>query len=328
MSERSGRIVGGICVALILAGCSGSENGGATVGSAQRPSVSEQVSPVDLAPADSWRRWGGPRGDFKVSATGLADVWPAEGPPVLWDRPLGGGYSAIVVDAGSLYTMYRDGKDDVVIALDAIDGATAWEHRYTAPTYESQSVQFGKGPNATPLVLDDRLITLGYTGVLSCIERGTGDLLWSHDLIEDFGGDVLDFGYSASPIEHDGRVVVLIGGLRHGVVAFDPADGSIAWSGPVTSVSYATPIVIDVDGQLQLVYMSADEIVGLDAGSGEKQWSFPVVNQYRNNATGPHFGEGNLLWVATQLDGGTRALHLTRDGGTTKVEELWSTEKL
>jgi hypothetical protein len=276
----------------------------------------------------SWRQWGGPSGDFIVDARDLADSWPAAGPPVLWQRPLGGGYASIAADSGTLFTLYRDGDEDVVVALAAADGATVWEHRYRAPARAENQTEFGVGPNATPLVLDDRVVTLGYTGVLTCLDRENGKILWSHELIEDFDGEVLEFGYSASPILHDGNVIVLVGGKRHGAVAFDPADGSVAWSGPPTGVSYATPSVIDVDGQQQLVYFSADEIIGLDAGNGRRLWSFPVVNRYRNNATDARWSEDNLLWVATQLDGGTRALRLSREGETTRVEEVWSSNRL
>jgi hypothetical protein len=79
---------------------------------------------------------------------------------------------------------------------------------------------------------------------------------------------------------------------------------------------------------LQLIYFSADEIIGLNAGNGVRLWSFPVVNQYRNNATPPLWGDDGLLWVATQLDGGTRALRLTREGEATKVGEVWSSNQL
>ena len=294
----------------------------------ERTPVAPGIASARSAPGGSWRQWGGPRGDFKVDVRGLAEMWPTEGPPVLWSRPLGIGYSAIAIDAGQLFTMYRDGDEDVVVVMRAADGSTLWEHRYPARANKGNLTQFGTGPHATPLVLDNRVITLGYTGVLNCLERKSGSVLWSHELIKEFGGAALEFGYSASPIVHDGRVIVLVGGERHGVVAFDPADGSVAWYGPPTSVSYATPIVIDVDGQLQLVYFSADEIIAVEPGSGKKLWRFPVVNQYRNNSTGPHWGNDNLLWVATQMDGGTRALRLERDAKGTQVEEVWVSNKL
>jgi outer membrane protein assembly factor BamB len=289
------------------------------------PAVPEMV----LSRAEgSWPQWGGPAGDFQIEVDGLADSWPIEGPPELWKRSLGEGYSGIVTDSGELFTMYRDGDDEVVVSLAADDGAAIWEHRYPARPRSGNVVQFGKGPNATPLLLSDRVLTLGYSGALICLSRDEGKVLWSYDLVEDLEGDVMEFGYAASPILHAGKVIVLVGGKRAGAVAFDPRDGTIAWSGPATSVSYATPTVIEVDGQLQLVYFSADEIIGLDVSNGRRLWSHPVVNQYRNHATGPLWGSGNLLWVATQSDGGTRGLRLSRVGDETRVEEVWSTNKI
>jgi outer membrane protein assembly factor BamB len=52
--------------------------------------------------------------------------------------------------------------DEAVVALDAKTGATIWEHRYPARTgYEDFS--FGPGPHATPLVVGDRVFTVGPT---------------------------------------------------------------------------------------------------------------------------------------------------------------------
>ncbi len=56
-----------------------------------------------------WTQWGGPNQDFKAQSTGLADKWGDDGPRRLWERDLGEGYSAILVDGGRLYTMYRPG---------------------------------------------------------------------------------------------------------------------------------------------------------------------------------------------------------------------------
>ena len=41
----------------------------------------------------AWTQWGGPYGNFHTDATGIKDTWPAAGPPVVWKRALGEGYS-------------------------------------------------------------------------------------------------------------------------------------------------------------------------------------------------------------------------------------------
>src|ERR1051326_9208821 len=91
------------------------------------------MSSAVMAQSTDWSQWGGPHRDFKSDATGLAASWPTSGPRRLWSRELGDGYSAIAAEGGKLYTMYRSGEQDVVVALDAATGKTVWEYRYDAP---------------------------------------------------------------------------------------------------------------------------------------------------------------------------------------------------
>ena len=141
-----------------------------------------------------WRKWGGPNGDFIVDSAELAERWPTDGPPELWSRPLGAGHSAILVADGRLFTMYRTAHgpgggspfagEETVIALDANTGDTLWEY-----TYESKVQDFGQGgaPHATPLLVDDRLFTIGTNKELHVFEPTTGDIIWQRDLVDDFG---------------------------------------------------------------------------------------------------------------------------------------------
>ena len=68
-----------------------------------------------------------------MASAPLADAWPADGPPRLWSRELGEGYSAIVAQRDLLVTMYREGGNEVVVALDAGSGTTRWQFSYDAP---------------------------------------------------------------------------------------------------------------------------------------------------------------------------------------------------
>ena len=61
--------------------------------------------------AADWPQWGGPDRDFTLDARALSRNWGDDGPPEIWTRPLGGGFSSIVSDGQSLYVLYRDGAD-------------------------------------------------------------------------------------------------------------------------------------------------------------------------------------------------------------------------
>lgn len=298
--------------------------GGEPVGDGVAPTFAAQAA---LA-ATQWPGFGGPAGNFRVEASGLADRWPDDGPVERWRHPLGAGYSTISVYDDLLYVTSRDDDQDVVQARKTSDGSVLWERRYDAPTREGNAVEFGTGPNATPRVHSEWVFTLSYSGALHAFDRKSGEPVWNRNFMDDFGAELLDFGFSASPIVHDGKLIVLVGGEQQGAMALDPGTGSVIWRGSPSTVSYSTPIVIDVDGQEQLVYFSADQVIGLDVADGTRLWDFPVVNQYRNNATGTSWGANNLLWVPTQLDGGTRVLRLTRNGEETRVEEVWSSNKM
>ena len=279
-------------------------------------------------PATQWPGFGGPAGDFRVETSGLDERWPEGGPVERWNHPLGAGYSTISSYDDLLYVSSRDGDRDVVQARRASDGSVVWEQRYGAPARDGQTVDFGTGPNASPRVHREWVFTLSYSGALHAFDRLTGTPIWNRQLLDDFGAELLDFGFSASPIVHDGKLIVLAGGERQGALALEPGSGSVIWKGAPSSVSYSTPIVIEIGGQEQLVYFSADQIIGLDVADGTRLWDFPVVNQYRNNSTGPLWGASDLLWVPTQRDGGSRVLRLTRNGKETQVEEVWSSNKM
>ena len=129
-----------------------------------------------------WPQWGGPNRNFTVETKELADRWPHDGPKKLWHRTLGEGYSAIVVEHSALYTTYRCGDEEVVISLDASTGKTLWEHAYNAKVIPEPYVdtQHGTGPNATPLLIDDHIYTMGFTAKLHCLNKTTGEIVWFH----------------------------------------------------------------------------------------------------------------------------------------------------
>src|SRR5580693_9152207 len=111
-------------------------------------------------PRAEWPQWGGPARNFHVESAALARAWPESGPRQLWRRPLGEGYSSVLVDGGTLVTMYRREDAEVIIALDASTGATRWEHVYQAPLTHNGYFDVwlnaaGPGPYSTPLIADD-----------------------------------------------------------------------------------------------------------------------------------------------------------------------------
>jgi len=143
---------------------------------------------LTLAPASgpgaAWPQWGGPNRNFVTAAADLAPSWPAAGPRRLWTRPIGDGFSSIVTDGATVYTLARDGADDAVVALDAMTGTPRWTTKYAAPFKETCSERLGPAPRAAPLVAGDRLITISAGGLMNSVERTTGTIRWTRDVLE------------------------------------------------------------------------------------------------------------------------------------------------
>ena len=67
---------------------------------------------------------GGPHRNFNLTSAGLPRHGPKAARARIWSRDLGEGYSSIAAADGILYTMYRKGDRDVVVALAADSGKT------------------------------------------------------------------------------------------------------------------------------------------------------------------------------------------------------------
>jgi outer membrane protein assembly factor BamB len=277
-----------------------------------------------LAQSNDWAQWGGPQRNFKSETKGLATTWPATGPRRLWQRELGEGYSAIAVESGMLFTMYRKGENEIVIALDAATGKTIWEFSYAAPFSTGYDMSNGPGPHATPLVSGNYVFTSGATGKLHCLDKKSGKLVWTHDLLTEFDGTLRVNGYSCSPIVYKNNLVMMVGGPSSSLVAFNRKDGSVAWKKHAFKNSTSSPIVISVDGQDQLVAFMYSEIVGVDPNDGNLLWTHPHRAEFGLNTSTPVWGPDNLLFMSSGYGGGSRVLKLSRAGNKTIVEELWA----
>ena len=282
------------------------------------------LMPVTTALAQDWAQWGGPHRNFISDTKGLATTWPATGPRRLWQRELGEGYSAIAVERGMLFTMYRKGDNEVAIALDAATGKTVWEYSYAAPFSPEYDMSNGPGPHATPLVSGDMVFTSGATGKLNCLDKKTGKLLWSHDLIKEFQGTVRVNGYSCSPIAYKDTIVMMVGGPSSSLVAFNRQNGSVVWKKHDFRNSTSSPIIINVDGQDQLVAFMWSDIVGVDPNNGNLLWSHAHPAEHGLNTSTPVWGPDNLLFMSSGYGGGSRVLKLSRAGDKTTVEEVWA----
>jgi outer membrane protein assembly factor BamB len=255
---------------------------------------------------------------------GLLDPWPENGPPERWRVPLGAGFSALSIAGDRAFTMFgRDGQTWLV-ALDVSDGSTAWEIRFDRMYRNGQ----GDGPRATPTVDGNRVYALSGRGRLVAADTATGEVLWAHDLVEDFGGRAPTWGYAGSPLVEGNLLLVEAGAPGAGVIAFDRITGEEVWRALDTGTGYAAPITVAVAGLRQTIFFTADGVVALDPEDGRVFWRRPWQTSYDVNAATPVFVPPDRLFIASGYGVGSAMLRISSDGDRARADELWSSREL
>lgn len=312
---------------------------------------------------DAWPQFGGPDRNFMCSTKGLADRWPEDGPKQLWKRELGDGYSTIIAEDGVLYTMFRPARSDeemkgeenpkrfgqeveITAAIDAASGQTIWEHKYPSP-YTNLMADFGPGPHTTPLIDGPYLYTIGTNAVMHCFDKKSGKVLWKHDLVEEFGAPIPGRGYGASPIVYKNTIIAVVDRKRdeengeadsddkkpetpaegQSLIAFDRESGSVVWKSQDYPASYASPMLINFQGEEQLVLLMAKDMVAVNPANGALLWHIALTPEGANLSS-PMFNGKDLIFCSSAYDSGSRVVKLTKKDGKTVPEQLWYGRKM
>jgi outer membrane protein assembly factor BamB len=121
---------------------------------------------------------------------------------------------------------------------------------------------------------------------------------------------------------------VLAGGKQNALLKLRQSDGGVIWKRHSLQIAHSSPLLIDVDGQPQVVSLLAQEVIGFDPESGDILWRFKHPTQYGLAVSTPVGAPGNLVFVSSAYEGGSRVLQLTRSGGATQARELWNNRRI
>ena len=278
---------------------------------------------IQTTAAQDWNQWRGPARDGSVSAKNSPVAWPKAFRET-WRVEVGEGYSSPVISGDRVFIHSRRDPEEIVTSINLKDGKVVWQQKYPAPYQKNQyAVEMAKGPNATPLVVGNRLFTLGATGILFAWDTATGRQLWKHDFSSGIDLSKLFCGTAASPIVVDGRVVVQVGSDIHGgkILSLDPTTGATVWEWTGPGPGYASPVLINAGGGSQLVTLTQESIVGLEAKTGKELWSVPFPDEWHENIVTPIWTGSELIVSGTRQ--GTHAYKLQQTGGKWQAAEIW-----
>jgi outer membrane protein assembly factor BamB len=274
------------------------------------------------AVASDWPQFLGPTRNGVSPETGLTTAWSKEGPPVLWQRRVGRGWSSPVVVGNRLILFHRRGEKEVVECLDASNGKEQWKFEY--PTAYVDDFNFDPGPRSTPLIEGDRVYTLGAEGRMHCLELATGKKIWDRPLNDEYKVRKGFFGVATSPVLEGDLLLLNIGGRDAGIVALHKDSGKEVWRATNHAASYSSPVVATIDGVRHALFFSREGIVSLDPANGKERFS----KHWRSrmdasvNAASPVV-VGNEVFFSACYDTGAILLTARKDG----FDEVWNNDE-
>ena len=273
------------------------------------------------AQSSDWPQWRGPNRDGISKETGLLKRWPTNGPPQVWKATgAGKGYSSFAVVKGKLFTMGLRGDREFIVTFDVTTGKQVWATQHGGAFRNDR----GDGPRGTPTVEGDRLYALGGNGDLSCLDVATGKLIWSKNVLTEFGGSNIRWGISESPLVIGDKVLVNAGGRNASIVALKKTDGSVIWKSQSDEAGYSSAIPLDVNGSTQVVFFTAERGVGLDLKDGRLLWEYTrPANDVANVAT--PIARANRVFISSDYGAGGGVVEIKADN---KAQEVYFTKDM
>jgi outer membrane protein assembly factor BamB len=269
----------------------------------------------------NWPQWRGPNRDGISKETGLLKQWPAEGPPLAWKTiGAGRGYSSFSISDGRLYTMGLRGDREFIVAFDLATGKEAWATAHGSAFRNDR----GDGPRGTPTVDGDRIYALGGNGDLSALEARTGKVVWTKNVLKQFGGSNITWGISESPLVMGNKVLVNAGGPGASIVALNKTDGSVIWKSQSDAAGYSSGIPVEINGVTQVVFFTAQRAVGLDVKDGRLLWEYAKPSNDVANVATP-IVRANRVFISSDYGTGGGVVEIKPDN---KAQEIYFTKDM
>ncbi len=286
--------------------------------------VSSTAAPVE------WPEWRGPGGQGHASGSGLPVRW-SETQNIVWNTPIPGrGWSSPVIAGNEIWLttavetaasaedaarrLKANTGDQPLTLLEKVEYRAICVNRDSGKVTRDIALFTEREPqwvhklnsyaSPTPVIEPARLYAhFGASGTV-CLDTKSGKVLWRNSDLK----IQHENGPGSSPILWRNLLIVHMDGSDHQyVVALDKQTGKVAWKtdrtgkmheNPQLKKSYATPLVLDVDGQEQLISPAANWLYAYDPASGRELWKLEFGTLGFSLSSRPVVGHG-MIYLST-----------------------------
>lgn len=233
----------------------------------------------------------------------------------LWKKKLQG-QSLGGVSATEKYVIVSDktdgGKVDTWFCFDAKDGHKVWDVSYPAQA----EMDYTSAPRATAVIYDDKVYLLGALGHLNCVNLTDGTPVWKCNILEKFKGELPTWGYCATPLIVDDKIIVMPNSPSAFLAALDVDSGDVIWKTPGRLQGYGNLIAATFSGKRQIIGYDSETLGGWDIATGKRLWELRPEEGNDFNVPVP-VKIGERLLAATE-NNGTRLYRFNPDGTINK----------
>lgn len=288
-------------------------------------------------PAADWPEFRGPDAQGHSDATNLPLTWSPTS-HIAWKTAVAGvGWSSPVVVGDRIFltsAVSLSGKEEATadrslraLALDAATGKTVWDvELFQAKTPRAHRKNSHASP--TPVYEDGKLyIHFGHLGT-ACLNAANGQAAWATQ------------AFAYSPVHGNGSSPVLFEDLlifsadaetEPKVIALDKTTGQQRWafarqSDAKKKFSFCTPLIIDVNGQKQLITPGSGVVNALNPTTGEEIWRC-YYDQGYSVVPRPVYAHG-MIFLSSGYDKPVLyAIKVDGKGDVTTTHIAWKIEK-
>src|SRR5438093_8913077 len=156
-----------------------------------------------------------------------------------------------------------------------------------------------------------------------CLDVATGQEIWSHDFVAEFGSTVIPWQNAASPLIVGDLILLNCNAPNQRLIAIRKQDGSIAWKGQNDRMTQATPAFATIAGIPQAIFFAQSGLVSVEPETGTVLWRYPF--SYSTSTAASPVVANDTVYCSAAYGSGAGAVRISNNGGAVRATEIWRT---
>lgn len=288
------------------------------------------IASLPASAGDAWPEFRGPTQQGHSDSTGLPLTW-GEGEHVRWKTPIPGeGWSSPVILGSQIWltTATDEGRSLRAVCVDRESGKIVHDVEVFRVDQLEPKNDFNSYASPTPVLEEGRVYVSFGTYGSACLDTATAKPIWKNNELK------LDHqeGPGSSPVLYKDLFLLHCDGMDvQYVVALHKETGEVAWrtdrstnfgdKPPYLKKAFSLPLILDVDGQDQLISIGALRAFSYDPADGREIWSLEIPGF--SNVPRPVAGHGMVYLATGYMQPELWAVRLSGQGDIGATHVAW-----